>query len=46
MVLITLLGEPQAEAGKEFYFIGPMNDCKECKLKGVCVDDYLITSKV
>ncbi|MBO4763248.1 MAG: UPF0179 family protein [Candidatus Methanomethylophilaceae archaeon] len=36
MVLITLLGEPQAEAGKEFYFIGPMNDCKECKLKGVC----------
>ncbi len=36
MVLITLLGVPQAEAGKEFYFVGPMNDCKECKLKGVC----------
>jgi uncharacterized protein (UPF0179 family) len=36
MVLITLLGEPQAEVGKEFYFVGPMNDCKECKLKGVC----------
>ncbi|MBO4569438.1 MAG: UPF0179 family protein [Candidatus Methanomethylophilaceae archaeon] len=36
MVLITLLGEPQAVVGKEFYFVGPMNDCKECKLKGVC----------
>ncbi|MBR4225846.1 MAG: UPF0179 family protein [Candidatus Methanomethylophilaceae archaeon] len=36
MALITLLGKSQAEVGKEFYFLGPLNDCRDCKLKGVC----------
>ncbi len=36
MSLITLLGKSQAEVGKEFYFLGPLNDCRDCKLKGVC----------
>ena len=36
MSLITLLGRSQAEVGKEFYFLGPMNDCRDCNLKGVC----------
>ncbi len=36
MALITLVGEPQAKVGAEFYFIGPLSDCKECRLKGVC----------
>ncbi len=36
MALITLLGKSQAEVGNEFYFIGPLTDCKDCRLKGVC----------
>ena len=36
MALITLLSEPQAKVGGEFYFMGPLTDCKDCRLKGVC----------
>lgn len=36
MALITLLNEPQARVGGEFYFMGPNTDCRDCKLKGVC----------
>lgn len=36
MALITLIGEPQARAGAEFYFMGPLTECKDCRLKGVC----------
>ena len=36
MTLITLIGTSQAHEGNEFYFVGPLNDCRECKLKGVC----------
>lgn len=36
MVLITLLSEPQAEVGKRFVFLGPVLECKECRLKGIC----------
>ncbi len=36
MALITLIGEPQAVEGREFYFMGPIADCKDCRLKGVC----------
>lgn len=36
MALITLLSEPQAKVGGEFYFMGPNTDCKDCRLKGVC----------
>ena len=36
MALITLLSEPQAKVGGEFYFMGPITGCKDCRLKGVC----------
>ena len=34
--MITLIGESQARIGNRFYYLGPLTDCKECKLKGVC----------
>ncbi|MCL2786594.1 MAG: UPF0179 family protein [Methanomassiliicoccaceae archaeon] len=36
MVLITLIGETQARIGNRFYFLGPLTECKECRLRGVC----------
>ncbi len=36
MVLITLIGKEQAHIGNRFYFIGPLTECRDCKLKGVC----------
>ncbi len=31
-----MLSESQAEVGREFVFLGPQFDCKECRLKGIC----------
>ena len=36
MPLVTLIGERLANEGDEFIYIGPNNDCKNCKLKTVC----------
>ncbi|MDR0791509.1 MAG: UPF0179 family protein [Methanomassiliicoccaceae archaeon] len=36
MVLITLIGETQARIGNRFHFVGPLTECKECRLRGVC----------
>lgn len=36
MVMITLIGEPQARVGNRFYYLGPLAECKDCRLKGVC----------
>ena len=36
MALITLLGNSYAEVGREFYFMGPLTECRDCRLKGVC----------
>ena len=36
MVLITLIGEAQAMIGNRFYYLGPLTECKDCRLKGVC----------
>jgi hypothetical protein len=36
MVLITLIGEAQARIGNRFYFMGPLTECRECRLRGVC----------
>lgn len=36
MVLITLVGEKQATEGCEFIYMGPLSDCRECRLKTVC----------
>lgn len=36
MVLITLIGEPVAKPGKKFVYLGPLTDCKDCRLRTVC----------
>lgn len=36
MPLVTLIGEKQAEEGNEFIYLGPNNECRNCKLKTVC----------
>ncbi len=36
MPLVTLIGEKLAKNGEEFVYIGPQNDCRNCKLKTVC----------
>jgi len=36
MTSITIIGEELAKKGEEFIFIGPQNDCKNCKLKNIC----------
>jgi uncharacterized protein (UPF0179 family) len=36
MVIITLIGEHQAKEGEGFVYKGPLTECRECKLKGVC----------
>ena len=36
MPLVTLIGEKLAKENEEFIYLGPQNDCKNCKLKTVC----------
>ncbi len=36
MVVITLIGEHLAQEGGEFVYRGPLTECRDCKLKGVC----------
>jgi hypothetical protein len=36
MALVTLIGEKLAVEGNEFIYLGPQNDCRNCKLKTVC----------
>ena len=36
MPLVTLIGEKLAKVNLEFVYIGPQNDCRNCKLKTVC----------
>ena len=36
MPLVTLIGEKLAKENGEFIYLGPQNDCKNCKLKTVC----------
>lgn len=36
MTLVTLIGEKLAEKNTEFIYIGPLNECRNCKLKNVC----------
>jgi len=49
MVAITLIGEKQAREGNAFFFMGPLTECRDCKLKGVCFNleegrQYIITA--
>jgi uncharacterized protein (UPF0179 family) len=36
MPLVTLIGEKLAKNETEFIYIGPNNECRNCKLKTVC----------
>lgn len=36
MPLVTLIGEKLATKNTEFVYLGPNNECKNCKLKTVC----------
>lgn len=36
MPLVTLIGEKLAKNNTEFIYIGPNNECRNCKLKTVC----------
>ena len=36
MPLVTLIGEKLAKNEAEFIYIGPNNECRNCKLKTVC----------
>jgi uncharacterized protein (UPF0179 family) len=36
MPLVTLIGEKLAKKDDEFIYIGPNNECRNCKLKTVC----------
>lgn len=48
MPLVTLIGERLAHKGKEFLYLGPNNNCRNCRLKTVCFNlkvgrEYQIT---
>ena len=36
MVLVTLIGDSHARIGNRFYYLGPTEECKECRLRNVC----------
>ncbi len=36
MATVTLIGSLLAEVDTEFLYIGPLSECKNCKLKTVC----------
>jgi len=49
MPLVTLIGKELAKEGEEFIYLGPNNECRNCKLKTVCFNlkpgrKYKITS--
>lgn len=36
MALVTLIGVKLAKENNEFVYLGPQNECRNCKLKNVC----------
>lgn len=38
MAHVTLVGERQAVVGHEFVYRGPQPECRECKVKAVCLN--------
>ena len=36
MVLVTLIGDTQARIGNRVYYMGPNDECRDCRLKNVC----------
>jgi uncharacterized protein (UPF0179 family) len=35
--MITLIGKELAKKGQEFVFLGPAEDCKDCRFKSSCI---------
>jgi hypothetical protein len=49
MTQITLIGKDSAKVGYEFYYLGPMEECADCKYQKVCFNleegaKYTVTS--
>ncbi len=36
MAIVTLIGENLAKKGMEFTFLGPLTECRDCKLRNAC----------
>ncbi|MBI5000338.1 MAG: UPF0179 family protein [Euryarchaeota archaeon] len=36
MVMITVVGEGQAAKDAEFVYVGPLAECRECKVRNIC----------
>jgi uncharacterized protein (UPF0179 family) len=36
MVMLTVIGKKLAKEGLEFTYLGPVTDCKECKVRNIC----------
>ena len=36
MVNVTLIGKKQAKEGQRFIYMGPLSECRDCKVKTVC----------
>ena len=37
MTVLTLIGENLAKKGTRFVYLGPAPECKDCKVKGICL---------
>ena len=36
MAIVTLIGENLAKKGMEFTYIGPLTECRDCKVRNAC----------
>ena len=43
--MITLIGKDLAKEGQEFVFLGPADDCENCRFKSSCVGSLEINRK-
>ncbi|MGI6009038.1 MAG: UPF0179 family protein [Methanomethylophilus sp.] len=38
MILLTLVSTEMAEEGRRFIYVGPELECRECKIKDICLN--------
>ena len=43
--MITLIGKELAKEGQEFIFLGPANECENCRFKSSCVGNLELNRK-
>lgn len=43
--MITLIGKNLAKEGQEFLFLGPADECEDCRFKSSCVDKLELNRK-